>query len=58
MYLPNITVIKSIRMSWVGHVALRNTGSVLIGMTEGRRQLGRPRHRLENNIKIDLKTIE
>lgn len=39
-------------------VALRNAGSVLIGITEGRRQLGRPRHRLENNIKIDLKTIE
>lgn len=58
LYFPNITVIKSRKMRWVGHVALRNAGSVFIGMTEGRRQFGKPRLRLENNIKIDLKTIE
>jgi hypothetical protein len=51
-------MINSRRMRWVGNVSLRNAGSVLIGTTEGGRQLGRPRHRLEHNIKIDLKAIE
>jgi hypothetical protein len=32
-------------------------GRVLVGTLEGKRQLGRPRHRIEDNIKIDLKEI-
>ena len=56
---PNIVrVIKSRRMRWAGHVA--RTGErkglyrVFVGKTEGKRPLGRPRHRWEDNIKIDL----
>jgi hypothetical protein len=29
----------------------------LVGKPEGRRPLGRPRHRWEGNIKIDLPTV-
>ena len=28
-----------------------------MGKPEGKRQLGRPRHRWENNIKMDLKEV-
>jgi len=30
---------------------------VLLGKLEGRRQLGRPRHRWEDNIKMDLQEV-
>jgi hypothetical protein len=30
---------------------------VLVGRPEGKRSLGRPRHRWENNIKLDLREI-
>jgi hypothetical protein len=53
-----IRVIKSRRMWWVGHVARMGEGGgayrVLVGRPEGRRPLGRPRHRWEDNIKMDL----
>jgi hypothetical protein len=32
----------------------RGAYRVLVGKPEGRRALGRPRHRWEDNIKIDL----
>jgi hypothetical protein len=32
----------------------RNAYSVLVEEPEGERPLGRPRHRWENNIKVDL----
>jgi hypothetical protein len=56
---PNIVrVIKSRRMRWAGHVARMGEGRgvyrVLVGMPEGKRPLGRPRRRWENNIKMDL----
>jgi hypothetical protein len=51
-------VIKSIRMRWSGHVArmglMRDVYRVLVGKPEGKRPLGRPGHRLEDNIKLDL----
>ena len=55
---PNITrVIKSRRMRWAGHVARMGDGRgaerVLVGRTEGKRALGRPVHRWEDNIKMD-----
>ena len=31
---------------------------VLVGKPEGKRPLGRPRHRWENNIKMDLQEVE
>ena len=56
---PNIVrVIKSRRMGWVGHVARMGEGRgvyrVLVGKPEGKRPLGRPRHRWEDNIRMDL----
>ncbi|KAJ4431435.1 hypothetical protein ANN_20032 [Periplaneta americana] len=51
--------IKSRFLRWAGHVARmgesRNTYRVLVGMPEGKRHLGRPRRRWEDNIKIDLR---
>jgi len=59
---PNIVrVIKSRRMRWAGHVARmgerRGVYRVLVGKPEGKRPLGRPRRRWEDNIKMDLKEI-
>jgi len=59
---PNIVrVIKSRRMGWAGHVASmgeeREVCRVLVGKTEGRRLLGRPRRRWVNNIRMDLQEV-
>jgi hypothetical protein len=58
---PNIVrVIKSRRLRWVGHVARMGRGKVnriLVGRPEGKRPLGRPRRRWEDNIKLDLREI-
>jgi hypothetical protein len=60
LYLsPNIIwEIKSRRMRWAGNVARlgerRGAYKVLVGKPERKRQVVRPRHRLEDNIKIDL----
>jgi hypothetical protein len=59
---PNIVrVIKSRTKGWVGHVARIGEGrgiyGVLVGRPEGKRQLGRPRRRWKNNIKLDLTEI-
>jgi len=54
-------VIKPRRMRWSGHVAhmgeRRGAYRDLMGRPEGKRQLGRPMHRWEDNIKIDLKEV-
>jgi hypothetical protein len=57
---PNIIrEIKSWRMRWVGHVAhmgeRRNSYGILVGKPEGKRQLRRPRHSWEVNIRMDLR---
>jgi hypothetical protein len=57
--LPNIVrVVKSRRMRWAGHVAHmvegRGVHRVLVGKSEGKRPLGRPRRGWEDNIKRDL----
>jgi hypothetical protein len=57
--LPKILrVVKSRRMRWAGHVARMGQGRgvyrVLVGKPEGKRSLGRPRRRWEDNIKMDL----
>ena len=53
--------IKSRRLRWAGHVArmeqFRNAYRVLVGKSEGRRPLGRPRARWEDNIKMDLREV-
>ena len=55
-------VIKSSRMRWAGHVARmgerRDVYRVLVGKPEGKRALGRPRCRGEDNIKMDLQEVE
>jgi hypothetical protein len=35
----------------------RNAYRILVGKPEGKRPLGRPRHRLMDNIKMDLREI-
>jgi hypothetical protein len=51
-----IRVIKARRMTWAGHVAQlgekRNMYRLLVGKPEGKRLLGRPRHRWVNNIRM------
>ena len=55
-------VIKCRRMRWAGHVACmgREERCIqgLVGKPEGKRPLGRPRHRWEDNIKMDLQEVE
>jgi hypothetical protein len=60
--LPNIVrVVKSRRMRWVGHVARiveeREVHRVSVGKPKGKRPLGRPRHRWDDNIKMDLQEV-
>jgi hypothetical protein len=54
-----VRVIKARRMSWVGHVnhmgKVRGAYNILVGRPEGKRPLGRPRHRWEDGIKMDLR---
>jgi hypothetical protein len=56
-----IRVIKSRRMRWAEHVAHMGKGRgacrILVGRPEGRRPLGRPRHRWEDNIEMDLQEV-
>jgi len=56
-----VRVIKSRRMRWVGYVECmgerRCMYRVLVGKPEGKRPLGRPRHRWEDNIKMDIQKV-
>ena len=59
---PNmVRVIKSRRLRWAGHVARMEEGrgvhKVLVGTPEGKRPLGRPRRRWEDNITMDLEEV-
>jgi hypothetical protein len=56
---PNtVRVIKSGRMRWAGHMGEgRGVYKVLVEKPEGRRQLGRPWHRWEDNIRMDLREV-
>jgi hypothetical protein len=60
--LPNIVrVVKSRRIRLACHVARmaedRGVYRVLVGNPEGKRPLGRPRRRWEDNIKMDLQEV-
>ena len=60
--LPNtVRVVKSRRMKWAGHVARMGEDRVVhrvsVGKPEGKRPLGRPRCRWEDNIKMDLQEV-
>ena len=56
-----VRVVKSRRMRWAGHVARmgedRHVHRVLVGKPEGKKPLGRPRRRWEDNIKMDLQEV-
>jgi hypothetical protein len=49
------------RLRWAGHVARmgerRGAFRALVGKPEGRRPLGGPKHRWENNIKMDVREV-
>ena len=57
----NIVRVVKLRMRWVGHVARigegRGVHRVLVGKPEGKRPLGRPKRRWEDNIKMDLQEV-
>jgi hypothetical protein len=42
-------------MRLTGHVKNKNAYRILVGKSEGKRPLGRPRGRCEDNIKIELR---
>ena len=54
-------VIKSRKLRWAGNVARMEEGrgvhKVSVGKPDGKRPLGRPRRRWEDNIKIDLQKV-
>ena len=59
---PNIVrVLKSRRMRWAGQVVRMREGRalylVLVGKSVGKRPVGRPRRRWEDNIKMDLQEV-
>jgi hypothetical protein len=62
MLLIYWVIIQSRRIRWAGHVArmgeTRNAYRILVGRTEGKRPLGRPRRRWVDNIKMDLREIK
>jgi hypothetical protein len=60
--IPTIVrVVKVRRMRWAGHVARvgegRDVHRVLVGKHEGKKPVGRPRRRWEDNIKMDLQEV-
>jgi hypothetical protein len=56
-----VRMTKARRMRWAGHMArmgeVRGAYNILVVRPEGRRPLGRPRRRWEDNIKMDLREI-
>ena len=59
---PNIVrVIKSRRLRWAGYLARMEEGrsalKTLTGKPTGKRPLGRPRHKWEDDIIMDLEDI-
>jgi hypothetical protein len=60
--LPNMLwVVKSRRMRWAEHVACssekRGVYRFLVGRPEGKRSLGRPKRRWQDNIKMALQEV-
>jgi hypothetical protein len=56
-----VRVVKSRQIKWAGHVARmredRRVHRMLVEKPEGKRPLGRPRRRWEDNIKMDLQEV-
>jgi hypothetical protein len=55
---PSVIPVMKSKMRWAGYIASkgekRNASRLLMGNSEGKRSLGRPRRRLMDNIKMDL----
>ena len=53
--------LESRQLRWTGHVAYMEQSRIayraLVGKPEGKRPLGRPRRRWEDNIKMDLREV-
>jgi hypothetical protein len=60
-FSPNVVWVIKLRMRWAGHGAhmgeRRGVYRILLGKHEGKRSLGRPRHRWEGSIKMDLQEV-
>ena len=63
-FYSSLNIIRNLtsrRLRWAEHVARmeksRNAYRVLVGKPEGKRPLGRPRGRWEDNIKMDLREV-
>jgi len=58
---PNIVQVIKLRMIWAEQVARmgerRQVYRVLVGKPDGKKPLGRPRHRWEDNIKMNLQEV-
>jgi hypothetical protein len=56
-----VRVIKSRRLRWAGHVTRMGEGRgvcwVLVGKSEGKRPLGKPRRRWDDNIRMELQEV-
>ena len=54
-------MIKSRRMRWARHVARmgeeKGAYRVMVGKPEGKRPLGKPRHRWADNIRMDIQEV-
>jgi hypothetical protein len=58
---PHIRVIKSRKMRWAALVArigdIRNSYHIFVSKPEGKRLVGRPKHRWVDNIRMDIREI-
>jgi hypothetical protein len=56
-----VRVIKARRMRWAGHMVrmgeVRGACNIFVGKPDGRRPLGRPSRRWEDNIKMNLREM-
>ena len=50
-------MIKSRRLRWAGHVARTEEGGRAFKILTGKRPVGKPRHRWEDNVIMDLEEL-
>ena len=56
-----VRVVKSRRLRWAGYVSHMGAGRgvhrVLVGKPKGKKPMGRPKRRWEDNIKMDIQEV-